>query len=180
MRDLGSLIIVHLVERRPEGTTFRRKRAEWPLHITLVPWFTVEDDQRSQLLAALAAYGAAKQTFTVHVGEEELFGPHKEVPVTLIHEQAPVVQLHDDLMAIVRQHDVQFQGNVSSHTGTKHAYRAHITHHQAIDGLRRRFPGDEEIFDGFTVARLLDDGGVQWCEIIQNVTFGERPHEAAA
>lgn len=180
MRDLGSLIIVHLVEKRPEGTTFRRKRAEWPLHITLVSWFTADDDQRSQLLAALAAYGAVKQPFTVHVGADELFGPHKDVPVNLINEQASVAALHDELMAIVHQHSAQFHGNASAHSGVEQSYRAHITHHQAADGLHRRFPGDQETFDGFTVARLLDNDGEQWCEIIQNIVFQGGTHEAAA
>lgn len=175
MRDLGSLIIIHLVERRSEGTTFRRKRTAWPLHVTPVPWFTIDDNQRSQLPAALDAYVTKKQAFTVHIGDLELFGPHQDVPVNLINEQAPVAQLHDELMAIVRRLGVQFHGNASAYSGTEQTYRAHITHHQAADGLHRRFPGDEEVFDGFTVARLLDDGGAQWCEIIRNIAFGKGP-----
>ena len=180
MRDLGSLIIVHLVEKRPEGTTFRRQRAEWPLHITLVPWFRVDDNQRSQLLAALTDFGDAKQGFTVHVGEQESFGPHKDVPVNLIREQAPIVQLHDELMAIVRQYGARFHGSASAHSGIEQTYRAHITHHQSVDGLHRRFPGDVEAFDGFSVARLLSDRDVQWCEIIQNVEFTRGSDETAA
>ena len=177
MHDLGLLIIVHLVERQPEGTTFRRKRAEWPLHVTLVPWFTVSDDQRSQLLAALIQYGVSKAPFAVHVGEQELFGPHKDVPVNLIREQAPVAQLHDDLLTLVRRQGIQIHGSASIHPGLEQTYRAHITHHPG-DGIHRRFPGDEELFDGFSVARLLDNDGEQWCEIIQNVRFEEGTHEA--
>lgn len=180
MRDLGSLIIVHLVERRPEGTTFRRKRTEWPLHVTLVPWFTVEDGQRGALLADLMLKGAEKQPFRVHVGGEELFGPHKDVPVNLIVEQQPVRALHDELMAVVREHGVRFHGRASAHSGTEQTYRAHITHHQAADGLHRRFPGDEEMFDCLTVARLLDDNGAQWCEIIRNIEFSGGLYEGEA
>lgn len=168
MRDLGSLIIVHLVERRPEGTIFRRTRAEWPLHMTLVPWFTITEKGCGQLLAALRSYSATKASSAVHVGGEELFGAEKDVPVNLIVEQQPVAKLHDELSAIVGQ-------SVQEHwpESEGRAYRAHITHHNSTDGIHRRFPGDEEVIDGFTVVRLLDDNGVQFCEVVQNFLFGK-------
>ena len=94
MRDLGSLIIVHLVESIETGAVFPRKRAEWPLHITLVPWFYLADDQREAFLQALTELAAAYAPFTVNVGEEEKFGPDKDVSVNLLVEQAPVRSLH--------------------------------------------------------------------------------------
>jgi len=180
MQDLRSLIIVHLVEERPEGNTFPRKRADWPLHVTLVPWFNVSDDKRELLLTALQTYAASKQSFGVHVGDEEQFGATKDVPVNLLVEQAPVAQLHNELMAIVQQYGVQFHNNASAYSGVEQIYRAHITHHRAADGLHRRFSGDEELFDGITVARLLDDNGSQVCEILRNMHFAGGSHEAAA
>ena len=175
MRDLGSLIVVHLVERRPEGTIFRRTRAEWPLHMTLVPWFGIADNERDQLLESLRLYSANKVPFTVHVGDDELFGAERDVPVSLIVEQHTVVKLHDELSAIVGK-SVQTRLPVSE----GRAYRAHITHHNGTDGIHRRFPGDEEVIDGFTAVRLLDDKGTQFCEIIQNFIFSKDNHEAAA
>lgn len=180
MQDLRSLIIVHLVEKRPEGNIFLRKRADWPLHVTLVPWFKITDDAQKALLAALQTYAASKSPFTLHVGEEEQFGATKDVPVNLLVEQTPVLQLHNELMAVVQGYNVQFHGNASAHSGVEQTYRAHITHHQAADGLHRRFPGDEEVFDSITIARLLDDNGSQICEVIRNIQLHGAGHETAA
>jgi len=180
MQDLHSLIIVHLVEKRLEGSTFPRKRADWPLHVTLVPWFKVNDDKRESLLEALQTCAASKPPFGVHVGDEERFGAANDVPVNLLVEQAPVAQLHDELMAVVHQYGVQYHNNASAYSGVEQTYRAHITHHEAIDGLHRCFPGDEESFDGITVARLLDDNGSQICEIIRNIHFDGASREATA
>lgn len=180
MRDLGSLIIVHLVEPMAVGKMFPRHRANWPLHVTLVPWFYIADERRHKMLEALQTYLSTEQPFSVHVGEEKKFGPDKNVPVNLIDEQEPVRRLHNALVKVAGDYGAQFHKGASAHSGAEQTYVAHITHHQAADGLHRRFPGDEEAFDSITVARLLGDHGSQMCEIIRAITFGGKGNEATA
>ncbi len=180
MQDLRSLIIVHLVEKRAEGTIFARTRADWPLHVTLVPWFSVADDQRDALLSQLNHYATKKTPFSVHIGKEELFGVGMDIPVNLIAEQVPVASLHEELMAIVGRYGKQFRQNAGQFLSVQQNYRAHITHHQATDGAHRRYAGDEELFESITVGRLLDNHGVQVCEIIDNIELKGQGDEAAA
>ena len=172
MHGPGSLIIVHLVEKRPEGMVFPRKRADWPLHVTLVPWFCIADSQRQKLFETLQTYLATKRPFSVHIGEEKKLGPDKNVPVNLIAEQEPVRRLHDALMKIAGRYSALSHKDASARSGTEQTYLAHITHHQAADGLHRCFAGDQELFDSVTVAQMLDGHSSQRCEILQTITFG--------
>ena len=165
MRSLNQLIIVHLVERAPAGSIFRRERASWPLHITLVPWFHINPENEAPLLTTLHAYGATHGSFAVRVGGEELFGPCKNVPVNIIAGQARIIQLRDDLIALVKG------CGVSERTLINRRYRAHITHHILDGNVRRRQQGDEEHIADFTIGRLLADSSGQMVEIAAHVTL---------
>jgi len=169
---MESLIVVHLVERRPVGTTFPRLRVAWPLHITLLPWFEVEDSRTADLLSAIERYAKSLRKFVAVVGDTENFGPGKDIPVNLIVDQQPIAKMHDDLLDLTKQHGalLSSQANaLSSAAGRK--YRAHITHHVVNGTVHRRFPGDKETFADITVARLFDKDGGQMCEIVKHFEF---------
>ncbi len=178
MRDLGQLIIVHLVEKRSAGDVFPRKRADWPLHITLVPWFATNSDE-SGLLHALHAYCRETAAFIIQVGPEEKFGSGGDVPVNTIRNQAEIEQLHDALLKVVQEHGGAWEGEASARSGIGQKYRAHITHHVKDGVIHRRCIGDEEQVNDITVARLLSDNGVQKVEVLENITLGVDDEAAA-
>jgi 2'-5' RNA ligase len=161
----GSLILVHFLEEQAEGYRFERKRNQWPLHITLVPWFTVADEE--VLKACLTSVMQTTEAFAVTVGEQVLFGGHQEIAVNLISDQTDVVRLHHSLMALlqgmmVRIYDTHWTGA---------AYRAHITRHDAPHQWRTE--GSKENFYDVHLVRLLA-GNV--CEIAERfVLNGSRP-----
>ena len=44
MNKLTDLVLVSFLDNHPEGETFLRNlHSGWPLHITLFPWFGVDD-----------------------------------------------------------------------------------------------------------------------------------------
>lgn len=162
----GSYIIIHLVEPKEEGRTFRRTRLGWPLHITLVPWFTSLDD--AKMTVALAALARKQPAFTVTVGEEALFGSEQDVAVSLVATTAPCEALHRALVDMLRSQNVVF----ASERYMEAEYRPHVTHH----GERRRRSGDIETVNDITLVRLLDQ---QTCEVVRHFKLGAG-NEAAA
>jgi hypothetical protein len=64
----GDCIVVYFLKPQPPGYEFARTRDDWPLHITLVPWFgnvAVED-----IRAALQKCAEAVKPFTLVLGED--------------------------------------------------------------------------------------------------------------
>lgn len=161
----GDRILVYMLGEQPLGEQFRRKRLEWPLHITLVPWFSVTDEQG--LLASIGAFAARERQLEIALGGVEHFNAHTEV--TLVAEQVAIHQLHDDLLAAVRAGG----GEPRNLQWTGPGYRAHVTHHdnQPIPaiGLTLRI-------ESFALVRLLD-GDI--CEVERNFILGA-PIETAA
>ena len=172
MRDLGQLILVHLVEKRPAGDIFPRKRADWPLHITLVPWFHIAKENEGALLDALRRYGQGRAPFSARVGAEAMFGPAHGIPVNVLADQSEIKRLHDDVLAIAKACGATWRGAASPHSGRGQAYLAHITHHVKDGQIHRRHTGDEVVVGDCTVARLSDDSGSQVVEIVENIAFG--------
>jgi 2'-5' RNA ligase len=134
------------IEDAPIGQPF--PRVNWPLHITLVPWFLcgLPDKLDMELARALAGL----QQFDVRVGDETMFGSKKNMRVNLIEPNDQLSKLHQILLGKVRQlgqldTDEQFTGE---------GYRAHITH------VRDRFrsSGDKVRIDSIHLTELTDPG----------------------
>ena len=155
----GSLIVVHLVDPREVGDRFARTRMGWPLHITLVPWFTLNPEPEA--LQALESVAKASVQFSVFVGEDAMFGPHKRIAVSLIAEPKQCAELHRGLVDSLRPLDFVF----ASDRWVGESYRPHITHH----GERRRQPGETRDIKDFTLVRLVDQ---HTCEVVRHFTLG--------
>lgn len=143
----GSLVLVYFVEQQLEGWVFARDH--WPLHITLVPWFTVDDEEAIE--RSLDRVAAATAPLRLGVGELDNFGVRHNIPVNIIVNQEPVKALHDKLVgtlgeADIAYHEQRFMGQ---------EYIAHITRHE-VDG-RHSNEGEEIMVNDFHLVRLLDD-----------------------
>jgi|GEM_PF-1394572 len=163
-------ILVHLVERVAVGGKFAKTRADWPLHITLVPWFYVEKARLPALNTALRAYARETPAFVTEVGEERFFGPNQDIGVNVIANQLPLQALHRDLKQLVEAMSVGFKPGASPASGVERFYDAHITHHNVDGDIHRRFEGDQQPVNDVTLLTFSTTPGesVPTCEVLQH------------
>jgi 2'-5' RNA ligase len=149
------------VEDRPVGFRFVRSRGEWPLHITLVPWFTIQNE--ALINSCLEEVASTNEAFNVTVGALDMFGTHNDVPVNVIHEQEKIKELHMGLIASLRNLGATF----IEERWIDHGYHAHITRHESQGKWRDQ--GDTERVNDYHLVRLVD-GNV--CEIVKRFVLG--------
>src|SRR5665647_80127 len=75
----GDRLICALVNNQPVGTVFK----DWPLHITIVPWFRL-DMSSSQLAERLQKHYIGSRAFQVTVENESQLGYKKRKLVNLV------------------------------------------------------------------------------------------------
>ena len=143
---IGSLMVVHFVEQQLEGWEFARPH--WPLHITIVPWFTIADEEAA--VRSLERIAHRTPQMTLHVGDVEDFGINEDVPVNVIVNQEQVKKLHEELIETLSDTDTAFdeQGFI----GQK--FMAHITRHKADN--RHSNAGEKILVKNYHVVRLID------------------------
>lgn len=156
----GALIIVAMVDPGSVPVRFKRRRLEWPLHVTVVPWFMVPDEQK--FIQFLEEHLPSEPSFNVLVGQDAAFGAEGEIPVSLIADRTPFAILHNYVLEAIADHD----GTVLLNTWIRDAYRPHITHH----GDNRLHEGDTFTARSLTIVRLLDD---DMCEVVTTMSLGD-------
>jgi hypothetical protein len=150
----GDYILVHFVKPQPVGLRFERTRHEWPLHMTLVPWFSVGDDE--ELEVGLSEVAGKFSSFKVVVGEEAMFGPYGDVLVNVIANHEADLPLHLALVEMLKANKAEYFNDRWVGLG----HRAHITHHTQ----ERCHEGDELLVDDFHLVRLTPPNT---CEVIK-------------
>lgn len=78
-----------MLEDLPIGTQFQPGR----LHITIIPWFVSELDG-AKIISSFNAKFSKLNKFNLAVGEKALFGPKKDVSVSLIEINQTLLALH--------------------------------------------------------------------------------------
>jgi len=68
---------------------------EWPLHITIVPWFPCDNEKQLDIL--LLEIASRHKSFEVSAGKITFFGKKKELPVNLINAPGNLYRLHWDV-----------------------------------------------------------------------------------
>jgi len=78
--------------------------AQWPLHVTLVEPFETDLDADA-LVAALAgvAREAAPRPISVAVGDDAMFGPRRDIPVSLVRDGGEIAALRAATIARLRE-----------------------------------------------------------------------------
>lgn len=155
----GALVLVAMVDPGAMPATFRRKRLEWPLHVTVAPWFTVPDE--SKFIQFLENHLQSEQGFEAVMGEDAAFGASGEIPVTLVQNRQPFGLLHNYVLEAIYDHG----GEMLVNTWIRENYRPHVTHH----GANRLFPGDVFMVQSLTLVRLLDE---DLCEVVTSFSLG--------
>ncbi|HWT55643.1 MAG TPA: 2'-5' RNA ligase family protein [Candidatus Microsaccharimonas sp.] len=153
----GALILVVALEDLPVGSTFKRTRQDWPLHVTLLNWFTVASAQHT--IAALTQSLMAMEPFTIHVDRDAFFGPNNDVPVSLFTDESELKALHTQILATVQENG----GKLAQETvWIGDEYTPHTTHH----GDKRARPGDDFIVSRVCVVTVHDD---DQCEVTRYI-----------
>lgn len=116
-------ILVALLGNYQPGDTF----AQWPLHVTLVPWFDPRDLSEfvAQLQNVAAKYGSIEST----VGEQRIWGPNT---VNVITRVPQLQRLHLELLSLVRAHGTLLINE--QYTGSN--YTPHITHQKGVSAKK--------------------------------------------
>lgn len=105
------------------GTTpfeYGAEFAQWPQHITLVPWF--RDAVQAKVSDGLQAVSSASKPFKVQVGSKALFGASHDIPVQLVEESDELKELHAHAVSVV--HDAKGE---LDYTYIGRRYRPHIS-----------------------------------------------------
>ena len=110
-------VIAILLERMPLNKEF----IEWPLYITIVPWFHGYDAKKLDSL--LVKISKSHKGFTAQIGPLEKFGHKKEVAVNVVDDCDQLDKLHLDVFNTLEKNDfIIHQKDFVGET-----YRAHIT-----------------------------------------------------
>lgn len=109
-------LVVYMVEPIEVGTQFTR----WPLHMTIVPWFTADDLQA--VLEVLRPVVMTHKAFTAGVGERVFYGQTKKLPVKLIINNEQLQAFHMAILGAVVGAGWPLQGR---YTGVN--YSPHVT-----------------------------------------------------
>lgn len=117
----------------------------WPLHITIVPWFPAEDEEK--LNNILEKIASRHQAFIVGVGKSELFGRKDKLTVNLVDDPGDLHRLHWEVFHTLEKSG--FPIHQKTHLGGK--YKPHITY----QGRRHSREGEELIIDSFTLVRQV-------------------------
>jgi 2'-5' RNA ligase len=153
----GDTILVHFLKPQPVGQRFRYRHNEWPLHITLVPWFFTE--KQVELLRALTAAAEWVQPFTVELQKTAWFD--EDTKVTLVGG-AGLPELHQRLLEVVAANN----GQLANTTWVGKTYKPHVTHHQdAVPPAK----GSKIVVDNISLVRLKPEN---ICEVEHNFPLG--------
>lgn len=157
----NSLVIVSLLDKLPDTDTILR--AEWPQHVTLIPWFKFSDV--GLLTNTLGRFASSQQPFSQTVGELELFGPERKIPVNVLEEQDQVKRMHGQLAQLLAAAGVDFE----EPEWMLENYRAHITR---FETNKDRFyhPGDEITFNNMCLVQLTSPTTTR---ILKYIPFGD-------
>ncbi len=149
----GDRIICALVDNQAVGSQFK----EWPLHITIVPWFrlTIASSELAALLKK--SYIGSKQ-FTALVTDEAQFGYKKTKTVNLV-EAPELKRLEGQTRRLLHTHRAWV---VDEADKTRGRFRPHIT----VLKAGRMHQGDHFICDRLYIVSQHGDYKMIDAEII--------------
>jgi 2'-5' RNA ligase len=112
----------HVVAIMLEPVKIGQEFIDWPLHITVVPWFPCDDDKKLDRI--LSQVAKSQQGFAAQVSGIEMFGSQKNVKVNLVEDNPQLTKLHWRVFNDLEKND--FGVHQKEFVGD--GYRAHITH----------------------------------------------------
>lgn len=161
-KDMQKYVLVKFLEPIPEGAEF--PASNWPLHITLAANFVV-DAEGTDLLARLSSLLAQQKPVKAIAGDDEYFGPQKQVHVTVIEPSPELQSLHGNVVALLESVGAVFDGP----RYIKESYRAHAT----VQLNARLHKGDAITIDELTLVDMLPGGDSNQRKVLQTFILNE-------
>ncbi len=94
-------VLISALEPLERGDQFE----QWPLHVTIVPWFALPKEREQAFLNALVNRVYGKSSFVTTGGDEALFGPDKDVRVRKLRRIGALAALHNIALGAVHDFD---------------------------------------------------------------------------
>lgn len=150
---MADYLAVCMLEPIEVGTQF----TQWPLHMTIVPWFKAPD--LTAVEEKLKPIAAEHRPFDVEVGERAYFGPRGKLPVMRIENIPELQSLHEDILRAVTESGWHMEGR---YTGQH--YTPHVTQKGGSDAQGKLH------FENFYIAEALPQG---YRKIIAKLELGK-------
>lgn len=138
-------LVVVMLAPMPIGEEFEI----WDRHITIVPWFPVDDDVR--LDGVLSEVAARHSKLSVSAGGLEEWGRREKYPVQLIDDHEGLDNLHQDMFENLENsgfpiHQKDFMG---------HKYTPHVALRNRLQKGKPIPPGTRMEIDNFTLIKQV-------------------------
>lgn len=135
----------HVVAIMLEPVKIGQEFIEWPLHITLAPWFPCDDEPKLDKI--LAQIAKDHKSFSITIGGVQKFGSKKDVPVNVVRDNAQLVELHWKIFNALDKsgfpiHQREYVGG---------GYQAHVTHQ--VHGKKKS--GEKLAIGSFTLVKQI-------------------------
>ncbi len=134
----------------------------WPLHLTIVPNFSIGWDDvtlREKVHGVLAGHDPVD----VGAGHDDLFGPQRTVPVTVLEPTPGLMSLHNRIFELLTNAGADFCRPEYVQRG----YRPHVT----ITPQRRLGPGDRIVVDAISLVDLQPRGNSQLRRVLGTISL---------
>lgn len=153
-------VLVSLLERMNEGTEFAA--TNWPLHVTLASNFVV-DREATGLFEELSALLAERKPIVTTAGDDEHFGPQKQVHVTLLKMNEELKSLHNDIIFLLKNVGAVFDEPRYLEEG----YRAHAT----VQSHARLHKGDMVHIDALTIVDMFPHNDISRRKLLETINL---------
>lgn len=154
-------VLVKFLENIDEGAEF--SAANWPLHVTLASNFVV-DWENTGLFEKLSALLAKQKPVPAIAGNDDHFGPQKQVHVTTLDMNPKLVALHEDIIAVLKSVGAVFDEPQYLEEG----YRAHATVQSDTNRLRK---DDAITIDEITIVDMFPRGDISQRKTLKTIKF---------
>lgn len=156
-------VIIKLLVQLKEGDEFSPEN--YPLHITIVPSFQLErmDDV---LLDKIKQFCDNLKAFTLAAGQDDFFGPNREVQVTTMVMNDEIRRLHNGLVGILTGAGAVFDEPEYMFEN----YQAHATVQRAI----RLHNNDSVAVEDITIIDKLPNGNSGKRKLLKRLYFSKR------
>jgi 2'-5' RNA ligase len=151
--DSHTLMIVHDVDNTLVGARF----SQWPLHITILFYFTYVGIDESKVIARVSELATKIGPIPVTTGTVAMYGSKKDIPVTKLNDPTGTLgQLQSVLFAELSDLGCQF-GDTTYVLGN---YSPHISHIGSRTG-----PVSEYMINHISVVKKVP-GRSKWTKVI--------------
>jgi len=120
----GDRLVCALIETAHVGATFR----DWPLHVTIVPWFRISTESENLTITLREAIGDIPAFKAKIVKENVYFGHQKNKRASLIGQPSPFTAIETRIRRLLHTYGAWI---VDESTKLRREYTPHVTVQQS-------------------------------------------------